>query len=993
MESKNWLKAITVSAGFILSLIGCTSSSDITESSSLSSSAPTNLTVGTVTASAVTISWTDNSSAETGYEVEMCSGSGCSSYTAVSASPLAANSTSHTQTGLTASTIYKFRVRATNSFGPSDYVVSSEATTSSGVSANSCTSPTTTVVDYGQRATAGTVLGVRGAYSSIALHPTTGYPAVVYNETFTVGAANLKFRYWNGSEFKTETVVGGVTTTYVKLVYLSSGIPLIFWGNGATALYGAARSTASTSTEGTWTVVALDTSSTAIRGVDAAVNPNDEVAIQFVTNTNVASAMKAIICESSCATMSTTNYPAATVMDTVNSSTNSYSVGTAWCYSGTQYYPVMFYGSSANFRLATCRQSTLANCSGNWNAGIIGAANANRLATSIYIDPTAADGTVYMAGLGAAGIIPYTMSNCATNAAAATWGSVTTGTAFGAATTGNAWFGMGRDSSGNFHVVANDAATIIRYFNVSTANFVAGVWSAAPATNYVETTGAAGLQAGGAGRGAMVVDSTNDQVLTSYGRTAAVTPISTWGNVVLAYNDCPNGVGGCTTTTLGSAAASTGMWWGNMPLDESGQIQKTSAAMPNVSTAATSSGRPAIAYVDYSVGGTADPIIGARLKYAYRDGTSASSVWTINVIGTTSAPQSPSLAFDENDLPWISWNETPTATVSQKFFLATNTRTDGQGAWTIYSFPAYYLVGAVTALPVMSQSTLAMYKSGSTKKPLMAIMTSTATAAGREVRAALFDPATRSWGNVKQVATFAGTATIGGANLTSDSDDSGNVVIAWNDLSTGAGQVNCSSTARCIRMAYTTDGGATWATTSTSGVINGAYEAARIKLNPSNSRPAISFFDRTNNMIRYKYCSTALASCTSSSNWADVGVGILDASLGISGLAEATNFGVVDSGLSFTSDGLPWVVYPRGAGATSANLMYANVSTSGASFGSPTTLYTHPGVGIISTPVAATANNHAISWNPSSVRSSSTGSLHTAFVGPGNFLYVTSCGD
>jgi len=982
----------------LLLALGCTKSATITESSSLLSVAPTGLTTGTVTSTTIGISWADGSSDESGFDVQSCTGTGCTSFADVSTSPLASNSTSYSATGLTASTIYRFRVRATNAFGSSDWLTSGDITTSSAAAtANTCSSPVTSIVDYGQRATSSTTLAIRGAYSDIALSPLTNYPAVVFTETHTVGAASVKYMYWTGTEFKIETIVSGVAASYLKLVYLNtSGIPLVFWGNSLTALYGAARSTASTTAEGIWTVTALDTSSTAIRGVDAAVNPDNEVAVFFMTGSALASGTKAIICTSSCATMSTTNYPTATVVDAVTTATNTYKMGVAWCYSGTEYYPMAFYGSSANFRLATCRQSDLSTCSGNWGSGIIGAANANRVGGDIYIDPTATNGTVYMGGANGAGILPYAMTSCATNAVAATWGATTTGTAFGAATTANAWMKISRDSSGNFHAVANDAATIVRSFSTTTANFTAGVWSAAPATNYVETTGAAGLLAGGAGRGSMVVDNTGDQLLVSYGRTAAVTPISTWGNIVLAYNECPVGVGApaCAATTLGSVAASTGMWWGNMAADVTGQIQKTSAALPNVSAAATSTGTPAVAYVDYSASGTTDPIIGARLKYAYRNGSTTSSNWEISMVGSTSAPQSPSLAFDSDDLPWIAWTETPSATVSLKFFLATNSRTDGSGNWTVYAFPSYYAPAAVTAQPVMPQAVLTMYEVSSVKKPLVVTMTSISAAASREVRAALFDPVTRQWQNNKQVATFVGTATIGGAFLSADSDSSGNVVIAFDDLGTGAGQVNCSSTSRCVRFAYTSDGGATWASTSTSGIVNGAYEAPRIKMNPSNSRPAVAFFDRANSQVRYKYCNTALASCTNPSNWAEVGIGIVDAGIGISGLAEATNYGVLDIGLTFTSDGLPWMVYPRGAAAlTNANLSYSYVSTSGGLFGTPAALYTNHGVGNISTPVAATANNVALSWNPSSVRSSSTGSLHTAFIGPGNFLYVTSCGN
>ncbi len=990
------LKTKLIGLVLATSLSGCTKSSEITDSASLLPDNPSALSVGTITSTAITISWTDNSSSETAYIVERCSGASCTNFAQVASK--AADSTSHTESGLTAATVYRFRVKSTNSFGSSEYMTSSDITTASTTAAasNLCTAPTTSVIDYGQRNTATTTLAIRGAYSSMALIPGTSNLGVAFNETHTVGAAALKYMYWDGSQWKYEVVAGGVTATYVKLVYLSSGIPLIFWGNGATALYGASRSTASTTAEGVWTVEVLDSSSVGLRGLEAAVNPANEVAIFFVGNTAAASQHKAILCQTNCATVNTTNYPAASIADATVSATNTYNVGIGWCRSGAQYYPMFLYPAAATFRMATCRQSDLSTCSGNWLSGTIGPANANRVAATMAVDASANDATVNMLVGDAAGITPITTPSCATNTTAVAWAGQTTGTTMGSATTGNAWMSLQSDSAGNFHLAANDAATIVRTFSATSTGFTSGAWSAAPATNYVETTGASGLHAGGAGRGGLVVDNTNDQLLINYGRTAAVSPVATWGNLVIAYNECLSGDGApaCAATTLGSVAASTGQWWGNLAPDASGQIQKTSLPWPNVSTAVNNSGTPAVAYVDYSVSGTTDPVIGARLKFAFRNGSTTSSSWLISTIGgPSSSPQSPSLAFDEDGYPWIAWNETPSATVAQRFYLATNSRTDGQGVWTVYNFPATYALGAATAYPVMSQAVVTMYEVSGVRQPLVTIMSSL-SGAGREVRAGLFNKSTKLWRNVKQVATFAGTTTVGGAYLSGDSDSSGRVVIAFNDLSTGAGQVNCSSTARCVRMYYTTDGGATWTGTTTSGVINGAFDAPKVRINPSNNRPAIAFFDRANNTLRYRFCSTELASCTNSSNWAELGVGIMDATVGVSGLSEAATIGLLDSGFTFTSDGLPWVVYPRGAGVTSTpNLMFTYSATSGAVFGSSATLYAATGNGYISTPVAATANNYAFSWNPYSARSTYTGSLHTAFVGPGNFLYMTSCGN
>ena len=78
--------------------------------------APTNLT-GTATAMAVSLSWTDNSTNETGFIVERS----VDGATFTQVDKVGANSTTDKTTGLTAATNYWFRVRATNTGGDSTY--------------------------------------------------------------------------------------------------------------------------------------------------------------------------------------------------------------------------------------------------------------------------------------------------------------------------------------------------------------------------------------------------------------------------------------------------------------------------------------------------------------------------------------------------------------------------------------------------------------------------------------------------------------------------------------------------------------------------------------------------------------------------------------------------------------------------------------------------------------------------------------------------------
>jgi hypothetical protein len=73
--------------------------------------APSALTVAVATSSTqLVLSWTDNSSAESDFHLERCTGAGCSDFAEIT-SP-AASSTGYTDTGLTETTVYLYRLRA-----------------------------------------------------------------------------------------------------------------------------------------------------------------------------------------------------------------------------------------------------------------------------------------------------------------------------------------------------------------------------------------------------------------------------------------------------------------------------------------------------------------------------------------------------------------------------------------------------------------------------------------------------------------------------------------------------------------------------------------------------------------------------------------------------------------------------------------------------------------------------------------------------------------
>jgi fibronectin type 3 domain-containing protein len=88
--------------------------------------APTNLTATAVSSSQIDLSWTDNSTSETGYKIERSTDGGMS-FTEIA--QVAANTTSFSNTNLTPETTYHYRVRGTNANGDGPYSNVAFATT------------------------------------------------------------------------------------------------------------------------------------------------------------------------------------------------------------------------------------------------------------------------------------------------------------------------------------------------------------------------------------------------------------------------------------------------------------------------------------------------------------------------------------------------------------------------------------------------------------------------------------------------------------------------------------------------------------------------------------------------------------------------------------------------------------------------------------------------------------------------------------------------
>jgi subtilisin family serine protease len=88
---------------------------------------PSGLVATAAGASQINLAWTDNSTDETSFKIERCTGSGCTDFAQIATA--GTNVSNYSNTGLSPSTTYEYRVRASNAGGDSPYSNTAEATT------------------------------------------------------------------------------------------------------------------------------------------------------------------------------------------------------------------------------------------------------------------------------------------------------------------------------------------------------------------------------------------------------------------------------------------------------------------------------------------------------------------------------------------------------------------------------------------------------------------------------------------------------------------------------------------------------------------------------------------------------------------------------------------------------------------------------------------------------------------------------------------------
>ena len=157
--------------------------------------APSSLTATAASASQINLAWTASTDnvGVTGYLVERCSGPGCSNFSQISTP----TSTSFSDTLLTASTSYSYRVRATDAAG--------------NLSAYSNTATATTTATTG-----GTIKFIQGNYQ--APQSPSASVAVTYTAAQTAGDLNVVVVGWNDASTTVSSVTDTSGNTYTLAV-------------------------------------------------------------------------------------------------------------------------------------------------------------------------------------------------------------------------------------------------------------------------------------------------------------------------------------------------------------------------------------------------------------------------------------------------------------------------------------------------------------------------------------------------------------------------------------------------------------------------------------------------------------------------------------------------------------------------------------------------------------------------------------------------------
>jgi len=171
-------------------------------------SAPSGLTAAVISSSQISLSWTDNSTNETGFEIWRKTGSG-GTYSAIAT--VAANVTTYANTGLTGNTTYYYKVRAYNGGGYSGFSNEAYATTS-------CSTLPVRIA----RATPVYYSSLQAAYNAAVSGDIIQSRAVTLTENLSVNR-NISVTLQGGYDCSYTTNSGNVTNLKGKLQTFAGG--------------------------------------------------------------------------------------------------------------------------------------------------------------------------------------------------------------------------------------------------------------------------------------------------------------------------------------------------------------------------------------------------------------------------------------------------------------------------------------------------------------------------------------------------------------------------------------------------------------------------------------------------------------------------------------------------------------------------------------------------------------------------------------------------
>lgn len=180
--------------------------------------APSNLRSTAQTHNSITLAWDDNSNNETGFAVERLNGS---TWTAVTTT--GANVRTYTDSGLTASTAYSYRVRAVNSHGNSAYTSVLQTATTADATKGTVTGSVVNLVTNAGIAAVTVKLGT--AYTATTGADGSYTFSGVYPGSYALTVSHTTYTYYGSSV--AVTVTAGQTTTVgaIKMSAANDGPP------------------------------------------------------------------------------------------------------------------------------------------------------------------------------------------------------------------------------------------------------------------------------------------------------------------------------------------------------------------------------------------------------------------------------------------------------------------------------------------------------------------------------------------------------------------------------------------------------------------------------------------------------------------------------------------------------------------------------------------------------------------------------------------------